>query len=151
MPDDMRRGGGFQFPPGITGYPWEGLQGAIVQAEILYRAGYPTWEWEDQALLRAVQFLYSIGWQPDGDDRWQVWLINYRYGTNFNADTPVSAGKNMGWTDWSHSDAPVAVSLLDISAGLEPAPIHLTLVVSSAIVLTSLLLFFSFRRKRQRA
>ncbi|MDX1418097.1 MAG: alginate lyase family protein [Candidatus Promineifilaceae bacterium] len=105
MPDDMRRGGGFQFPPRRTEYPWEGLQGAIVQAEILHRAGYPAWAWEDRAILRAVQFLYSIGWQPDGDDRWQVWLINYRYGTNFDAETPVSAGKNMGWTDWSHSNA----------------------------------------------
>jgi hypothetical protein len=103
QPEEMRRGGPFQWPPVETGYAWEGLQGALVQAEILQRAGYPAWEWEDQALLRAVQFLYNIGWEAEGDDRWQMWLINYVYGTAFPTVTPVSAGKNMGWTDWTHS------------------------------------------------
>ena len=49
LPDDMRRGGDFQWPPEATGYPWEGLQGAIVQAEILHRAGYDTWNWEEKS------------------------------------------------------------------------------------------------------
>src|SRR5439155_11081005 len=29
LPDDMRRGGSFQWPPIATGYPWEALQGAL--------------------------------------------------------------------------------------------------------------------------
>jgi hypothetical protein len=103
MPDDMRRGGEFQWPPRETGYPWEALQGAVVQAEILYRAGYDAWEWEDRALLRAVQCLYRLGWEADGDDRWIVWLINHRYGTNYHTKTPTRPGKTMGWTDWTHS------------------------------------------------
>ena len=98
----MRRGGSFQWPPQKTGYAWEGLQGALVQAEILHRAGYPAWEWEDQALLRAVQFLHGIGWEAEGDDEWQPWLINYYYGTSFPVVIGARPGKNMGWTDWTH-------------------------------------------------
>ncbi|OGC02362.1 hypothetical protein A2V82_12400, partial [candidate division KSB1 bacterium RBG_16_48_16] len=75
IPDDMRRGGSFQFPPASTGYPWEGLQGVVAQAEILSRAGY---------------------------DTWNSWLIDYHYGTNFHSSGASSPGKNMGWTDWTH-------------------------------------------------
>lgn len=102
LPEEMRRGGKFRWPPKKTGYAWGALQGALVQAAILHRAGYPAWEWEDQALLRAVQFLYGLGWEPEGDDRWQVWLVNHAYGTSFPTESPVSPGKNIGWTDWTH-------------------------------------------------
>ena len=103
QPEEMRRGGKFRWPPKKTNYPWGALQGALVQAELLHRAGYNVWEWEDKALLRAVQFLYDIGWMPEGDDVWQPWLINYAYTTTFPAVTPSRPGKNMGWTDWTHS------------------------------------------------
>jgi hypothetical protein len=101
LPEEMRRAGRFRWPPRDTGYPWEGLQGAIVLAELLSRAGYPAWDWEEQALLRAVEFLYEIGWPAEGDDEWQIWLINHAYGTNFPAETATNPGKNMGWTDWT--------------------------------------------------
>jgi hypothetical protein len=103
LPEEMRRGGSFRWPPASTGYPWEGLQGAIVQAEILSRAGYPVWQWQDKAILRAVQFLYRIGWEPVNDDTWQIWLINHAYGSDFAADPVAQPGKNMGWTHWTHS------------------------------------------------
>ncbi len=103
LPEEMRRSGPFHWPPYETGYAWEGMQGAVVLAEILNRAGYPAWEWQDQALLRAAKFLYGIGWLPTSDDEWQVWLINHAYGTNFPTSLPVHFGKNMGWTDWTHS------------------------------------------------
>ncbi len=103
LPEEMRRGGPFQWPPVATGYAWEGMQGAVVTAEILNRAGYPTWEWEDRALLRATRFLYRIGWQPQGDDEWQIWVINHAYGTQFPTALPAHFGKNMGWTDWTHA------------------------------------------------
>lgn len=152
LPEEMRRGGGFKWPPSKTGYAWEGLQGAIVQAEILHRAGYDTWEWEDQALLRAVNFLYSIGWTAEGDDKWQVWLINFSYGTEIAADSGVSAGKNMGWTDWSHSDGPVAISfLVDRGVNLDQTPVQLAFVASLGIMAVTLLLLFRIRRKRQHA
>ncbi len=102
LPEEMRRGGTFQWPPADTNYPWEGMQGAIVQAEILYRAGYPTWEWENKALLRAANFLYGIGWSASNDDKWQPWLLNARYGTSFPTDPTAHSGKNMGWTNWTH-------------------------------------------------
>lgn len=103
--DDISRGGPFQWPPAYTIYPWEGLQGAVVEAEILHRAGYPTWEWEDQALRRSVQFLYDIDWLPtDDDDEWIVWLVNYHYGTTFDVPLPARSGKNFGWTDWTHGE-----------------------------------------------
>jgi hypothetical protein len=105
LPEEMRRGGPFQWPPIETGYPWTALQGAVVQAELLHRAGYPAWEWGDQALLRAVHFLYDIGWEAEGNDQWLPWLINHTYGTTFPTVTPARPGKNMGWTDWTHSES----------------------------------------------
>lgn len=105
QPEEMRRGGKFRWPPKRTNYPWGGLQGALVQAEMLCRAGYPAWEWEDSALLRAVEFLYEIEWPPTGDDEWQPWLVNYAYGTDFPAPVTTRPGKNMGWTDWTHSES----------------------------------------------
>jgi hypothetical protein len=105
LPEEMRRGGALQWPPKETGYPWEAMQGAVVQAEILHRAGFPAWEWQDQALLRAARFLYEIGWEAEGDDEWQPWLINHVYGSNFPAAVPTRPGKNMGWTDWTHASA----------------------------------------------
>jgi hypothetical protein len=56
LPDDMRRGGSFTTGcPAGTGYPWEALQGVVVQAELLYRQGYDAWNWQNQAERRAVQ------------------------------------------------------------------------------------------------
>lgn len=102
LPEEMRRGGAFQWPPADTPYPWEGLQGAVVQAEILHRAGYPTWDWENKALLRAVQFLYNTGWAPVSDDEWTPCLVNFAYQTKFPVDPTAKPGKNMGWTCWTH-------------------------------------------------
>lgn len=101
MPDDQRRGGAFQWPPVATGYPWEGLQGAVLQAELLRAAGFDAWAWSDRALLRATRFLYDrAGWPATGDDVWQPWLIDARYGTSYRAAAPTRPGKNFGYTDW---------------------------------------------------
>lgn len=108
LPDDMRRGGAFAWPPKATGYPWEALQGATVAAQILSRQGYDAWNWCDKALLRAAKFLYSINWPATGDDGWQPWLINYAYGTNFPTSQAGVTGKNMGFTSWTHA-TPVIV------------------------------------------
>lgn len=100
LPDDQRRAGGFTWPPQKENYVWEGLQGALVQAELLHRAGYDAWGWSDKALLRAVTWETIIAKFPaQSDDTWQIWLVNHAYGTTF----PTSAannGKNMGFTDW---------------------------------------------------
>lgn len=105
LPDEQRRGGDFEWPPPKEGYVWEGLQGAIVQAQILHRAGYPAWQWEDSALHRALTWLHTQADFPaEGDDEWQPWLVNAAYGTAFPAITPANYGKNMGWTDWTAAE-----------------------------------------------
>lgn len=100
LPDDMRRGCSFTWPPCATNYPWGAMGGALVQAQLLSRAGYDAWGWENRALSRAARFLYSIGWPAKGDDQWQVWVINRAYGTSWPVAMPARYGKNMGWTDW---------------------------------------------------
>jgi hypothetical protein len=101
LPDDMRRGGAFQWPPASTGYPWEAMQGATLQALILDRAGYDAFAWNDRAVLRAASFLYDRAlWLPSGDDSWQPWLLNHVYNMTWSASSPAHAGKNMAFTDW---------------------------------------------------
>jgi hypothetical protein len=100
-PEEMRRAGAFTWPPNKTDYAWEGLQGAMAQARMLTRAGYPAWQWQDKALLRAVKFLYGIGWNPVGDDLWQVWIVNRAYGTNYATVDNAGHGKGFGWSSWT--------------------------------------------------
>jgi Alginate lyase len=111
LPEEMRRGGTFQWPPlrgDAYNYVWEAVQGALVQAEILHRQGYDAWRWQNQGLRRVADFLYGLhlqfgGWWATGDDSWSPWLLNRAYGTKFPAVSPTSPGKNMGWTDWTHA------------------------------------------------
>ena len=103
LPDDQRRAGSYSWPPTRENYVWEALQGAVVQAVILERLGYPAFQWSDQALRRAVEWLYTVnGFPAGGDDGWQPHLFNRYYGTSFSAPVPANAGKNVGWTDWTH-------------------------------------------------
>lgn len=103
LPDDQRRAGGFVWPPQKENYVWEALQGALAQGVILSRAGYAAWEWQDQALLRAVRWLHEQCQYPaSGDDSWQPHLVNHFYVSSFPAPVPTTPGKNMGWTDWTH-------------------------------------------------
>ena len=105
LPDDMRRGCSFRIPPCHTDYGWEALQGAVVQAQILYRQGYDAWNWSDQALFRAAAFFGRLhaefgGWWAVDDDTWVPWLINHAYGTSFPTASVTREGKNMSFTDW---------------------------------------------------
>jgi hypothetical protein len=101
LPDDQRRGGEFSWPPPHENYVWEALQGAVVQAQLLSRAGYDTWNWSDRALLRAVRWEYEVNYYPAaGDDTWIVWVINHAYRTNFPTVASSSPGKNIGYADW---------------------------------------------------
>ena len=86
------------------------LSGAVVCAEILRRHGYPdVYDWDSQALRRAAQWLQdrdaedpSAGWWFGGDDTFVPWLLNKMYGTAFPATHDTNAGKNVGFTDWTH-------------------------------------------------
>jgi hypothetical protein len=103
LADDQRRAGSYSWPPPKENYVWEALQGDLVQAVILERAGYPAFEWEERALLRAARWLHDQAQFPaEGDDTWQPHVLNHYYGTYFPAPTPARMGKNVGWTDWTH-------------------------------------------------
>lgn len=106
QPEEMRRAGGFTWPPKATDYAWEGLQGRLASVYMLSRAGYDSKNWSDKALLRAVKALYRINWPAEGDDQWQPWLVNKMYGLYGTANeiptTGGGKGKNVGWTMWTH-------------------------------------------------
>lgn len=103
IPDDLRRGGPFQWPPVKTNYPWAALNGAVVQAELLQRQGYDAYNWSDQALRRAVAGLERLGWYAVGEDEeWLVHVVNRRYRTHFRTPPVAIVGKNFGWADWTH-------------------------------------------------
>jgi hypothetical protein len=103
LPEEERRGCAFQWPACKEGYTWEGMQGAVVQAQLLSRAGYDVWNWSDKAMLRATTWLYVTNqYPPTGDDTYIPWIINKAYGSNFATTSPVAIGKNMSFTDWTH-------------------------------------------------
>jgi hypothetical protein len=107
LPDDQRRSGDVRWPPPHENYVYEGLQGALVQAVILQRAGFDAFDWGDQALLRAVRWLYDTAhFHPVGDDTWIPHVVNYFYGSDFPAPESIRAGKNVGWTNWTHHRQP---------------------------------------------
>lgn len=110
LPDDQRRGGSFRWPPPKEPYVWEALQGAVVTAQILHDNGYTAWQWGDQALLRAVNWLVGeCSFRPVGDDLWVLALIDYNYGTQFTTreeQLRAKPGKNMGFIAMSHPVAP---------------------------------------------
>lgn len=102
LPEELRRGGGLKWPPTKTGYVYEALQGALVTSEILYKRGYDVYNWQDKAMLRAYTWLDNIGWKAEGDDLWQMNVVNKRYGTSFASSQTANSGKIMGWTSWTH-------------------------------------------------
>ena len=104
LPDDQRRSGDFSWPPAHENYVYEALQGALLQAVVLSRAGYDVWNWEDRALLRAFQWLdRQADFPAEGDDSWQPHVINHFYQASLRAVIPAQPGKNVGWTDWTHA------------------------------------------------
>ncbi|MDQ3099357.1 MAG: hypothetical protein M3Q44_06430 [bacterium] len=104
--NDQGRGGAFKWPPGYTAYPWEGLQGFIMQAELLQRAGYPAYAIQNNAPLRALDYQYYLsqqfGAQWFNDEPWVTWVVNKAYGKTYPTRAVSGGGKNMSWTDWSH-------------------------------------------------
>lgn len=103
LPEEQRRSGSFSWPPEKENYVYEGLQGAIAQAVMLNRAGFDTFSWSDNALLRAFTWLHEeANFPAEGDDTWQPHIINKIYGSEFPAPVPAKPGKAIGWTDWTH-------------------------------------------------
>lgn len=105
LPDDQRRSGKFSWPPPKANYVYGALGGALVQAVILWRSGYNVFDWSDQAVLRAYQWLLTqADFYPEGDDDWHMPLVDHIYGTNLWDGGTTNLGKNMAWTDWTHSN-----------------------------------------------
>lgn len=109
LPEEMRRAGSFHWPPEKENYCWEALQGAVCQAQLLFRGGYAdVWEWSDKAIFRAVRWLYEeASFPPEGDDTWIPYVVNKAYRTIHSMGFPTPGkmrdGKNMGFTDWTHT------------------------------------------------
>jgi flavin-binding protein dodecin len=107
---DMRRGGLYQWEPGYTSYPWVGLEGLIPAAVILSRAGYPSFDVADGAVLRTHEYLWYVRTQT-GDARWFdgvrareiVHLVNVVYGSSFPVGQVVGGGRTVGYTGWTHA------------------------------------------------
>lgn len=101
--DDVRRGGGFQWPPGATNYAWGGLSAAVAQAELLHRAGYDSYTWENQAIKRAVTFVTTnMASSASNPTEWISPIVNKRYDTSFPVGS-AGGGRLMDWTQWTHS------------------------------------------------
>ncbi len=111
LPEDWRRAADYQWPPSTSDYMWEGMQGYVVTAAILHRAGLLSFSAGDNAVVRSMNMLYGLGEAASnspvyrnpasGDDVWIPALVNFYAGTNY-LEGGSSTGKNMGYTDWTH-------------------------------------------------
>ncbi|NJD30032.1 MAG: hypothetical protein FIA92_17270 [Chloroflexi bacterium] len=114
VPADISRGRGSEpGSPSATGvmYTLETLAGYTLQAELLYRNGYPdVYEASDQALRRMADFISRSeaaggpGWNPGRVQYHVPWLLNRRYGTDYPT-VPAEYGRAFGYTDWLYGDA----------------------------------------------
>jgi len=99
--------------PCYTDYAVTAMQGYIATAEMLYQAGYDSYDWSNQAIRRSVEFskrmadTYNTSWwsqfQHGGWAAWIGYLVNARYGLALPVSGTARATGNgtMGWTDWT--------------------------------------------------
>jgi hypothetical protein len=118
QPQEQSRCGAFRWPSCYTAYPWGGVSGGLITAEILRRNGYPNQLGEQSsAIKRAFDFLHrlafvdpasAVWWDEaqNGDDAWLVFVANKRYGTTYPTFVPVGPkpGRNLGWGEWTHAN-----------------------------------------------
>ncbi|OGC49782.1 hypothetical protein A2716_00255 [candidate division WWE3 bacterium RIFCSPHIGHO2_01_FULL_40_23] len=96
-----------QWPPTSTGisYTLESLQGLVLQAELLSRAGYDSWNYSDKALKRAADLVSRDGrWNYSSVSYHVPWILNKRYGLNIPTRSPASYGRVFGYTDWLYGN-----------------------------------------------
>ena len=100
--EDAARGGGCCTLQGSgIGYSWEALQGLFVSVELLYRTGAygDPYQWSNQALKRAMDFMQRSGWSISNAASYVPWMANRRYNTGYPAG-PCPSGRIMSWGDW---------------------------------------------------
>jgi hypothetical protein len=108
LPEELRRSGGFSWPPPKQNYIHTALQGTIPTAVMLHRAGFDAFNWANQAVKRTLDWSYDqASFVPEGNDQWIAWPVDYYYCTNKFTE-PIGAtaahfGKIMDWTDWTHA------------------------------------------------
>lgn len=105
LAEDISRSSG-SYPEvdrsGLT-YSWETLGGAALSARLLAHASYPdVYEWGDDALLRAAEFLQREGGYPPfyAANAYIPWSINRAYGADLGPVKPAGHGRQFGFTDW---------------------------------------------------
>jgi Alginate lyase len=96
--DASRTGGYPRFHPA---YQSETTAGMVLQAELLYRNGYPdAWNAVDGALARVAAFNHANGaWNLGSVQYHWPWLINERLGTSYPTRA-AGVGRALGFTDW---------------------------------------------------
>jgi len=103
--EDISRGDAYPNATQVgLSYSWEALQGVVLQALLLQNAGYTdVWQWEDQALLRAVQFMRNNKGFDSANfnavNHWIPFVIDQVYGTTY-ASGAAGRGRQFGFTDW---------------------------------------------------
>lgn len=110
LPEDWRRGGGFKWLPAKSGYFWEGIQGFLVSAVILARAGLLAFDAGDKAVERVFNMLYGMGeaaanrplftYPAESDDQWTVWVVNHYARAKFPTKEDTAPGKGMGYGEF---------------------------------------------------
>lgn len=111
---DISRGGSFRWPPAdvAVSYQNESMQGIVLQAELLRRAGYDPYSWENQAIKRMAAFVSSYsGWNRTSVTKHLPWVLDLRYGLSIPR-VAAGYGRAFGYTDWIYgtSSAPGPVS-----------------------------------------
>jgi hypothetical protein len=103
--DDVRRGGTFTWPPTDTLYSWGGYSALLAQAEMLKRAGYDSYNWESQAVLRGMKFVATnMADSASAAVDWVPFVINKQYNATYpTVSTRGGYGRLLDWTAWTHA------------------------------------------------
>ncbi len=106
LPAEMLRQGEYSsWPPNLgTVYPFNGLAGIMLQAELLARHGYPSFTVADSAMLRAYGWLIDVaGFSGTSRTDWMPYIVNKRYAKSYPTIEPPLPGQNIGFVDWTHA------------------------------------------------
>lgn len=105
LPEEMRRGGGFEWPAPCENYAWTGLTPSLCTSWVLGRWGYPdVFTWSDSAQLRAMKWLHVEASCPaTGNDVGTSWLANSVYKETFRVSLPTEQSREIAWLGWTHA------------------------------------------------
>jgi hypothetical protein len=111
LPEDMKRSGRPEYPFAEEGYVRECQQGMVATAWMLQRAGYPAFEWQDQAVLRSFRwFVEEAEGEYSGDDAGLPYLIRYVYGVDYTSDIARPGKNGLGFYDWTHGEGRLLIN-----------------------------------------